>query len=264
MVSVARNTSDKIFLLNFETPNWFNSTSPKKKDKKLWVGWDYISKRCDVILSISKESQKWAKEYFYDLNSNLEYKYFYTNINSYIADLAPSYVSKKNTIICISRFDPHKGLDGLTELINENLSGCDLIIVLGSGSLSEEILNQFKKKSRYFNVRIIIKQSISEIEKFRLIKKSSVMIFPSFFEGFGMPPLEALYCNVPVVAFELPVLKEYAKENINFVKIGDYRALSVLCKNILLDKSKYKIDNNYINNIAKMGDLNNQLKSIFI
>jgi glycosyltransferase involved in cell wall biosynthesis len=43
-----------------------------------------------------------------------------------------------------------------------------------------------------------------------LFKFTSALVFPSTFEGFGMPVLEALAARVPVVCSDIPVLRELA------------------------------------------------------
>jgi len=63
-LEVAQKTSQKIVLLNFETPNWFNSLSPLKRDENRWNGWKVIAERADLILSISRESNKYAKIFY--------------------------------------------------------------------------------------------------------------------------------------------------------------------------------------------------------
>jgi glycosyltransferase involved in cell wall biosynthesis len=50
-------------------------------------------------------------------------------------------------------------------------------------------------------------------------------VFPSYFEGYGYPPVEALYCGTPCVAYALPVLKEVCGEHLTLVPIGDREAM---------------------------------------
>ena len=47
--------------------------------------------------------------------------------------------------------------------------------------------------------RIIYKQDISEFEKFSLLRNADLMVFPSLYEGFGLPPIEAMANGCPVI-----------------------------------------------------------------
>jgi glycosyltransferase involved in cell wall biosynthesis len=49
---------------------------------------------------------------------------------------------------------------------------------------------------------------VSDAELLRLYSAASALIFPSRYEGFGLPPLQALAAGVPVVASDIPVLRE--------------------------------------------------------
>jgi glycosyltransferase involved in cell wall biosynthesis len=46
------------------------------------------------------------------------------------------------------------------------------------------------------------------------------MVFLSHFEGFGYPPVEALYCGVPCVARSLPVLREVNGDYLHYLPEG--------------------------------------------
>jgi glycosyltransferase involved in cell wall biosynthesis len=60
-----------------------------------------------------------------------------------------------------------------------------------------------------------------------LYSAADALLFPSEDEGFGLPPLEALACGTPVVAFDVPALRETlaAEPGARLVPLGDYDAL---------------------------------------
>ena len=54
-----------------------------------------------------------------------------------------------------------------------------------------------------------------------LYRGARAMVFPSRYEGFGLPPLQAQAAGVPVVASDIPVLREVLGEGAWFVRPGD-------------------------------------------
>ena len=60
----------------------------------------------------------------------------------------------------------------------------------------------------------------------RVVAGAACLAFPSRYEGFGMPPLEALATGTPVVASDLPVLREVLGDAASFVPVGDADALA--------------------------------------
>jgi len=70
------------------------------------------------------------------------------------------------------------------------------------------------------------------------------MLFLSYFEGFGYPPVEAQYCNVPCIVYDLPVLREVSNDGLIYVKPGDTRQLQNEIKKVIISKKKYKLKDN--------------------
>jgi len=60
---------------------------------------------------------------------------------------------------------------------------------------------------------IIFMSYIDENKKWKLLKNAEVFVFPSFYEGFGMPVLEAQKAGVPVVASNQGALPEILKDS---------------------------------------------------
>lgn len=66
---------------------------------------------------------------------------------------------------------------------------------------------------------------VSDEELAALYTGAHALVFPSDDEGFGLPPVEALACGTPVVACDVPVLREVLDGRATFVEVDDLDAL---------------------------------------
>jgi glycosyltransferase involved in cell wall biosynthesis len=60
----------------------------------------------------------------------------------------------------------------------------------------------------------------------RVVAGAAALVFPTRYEGFGLPPLEALATGTPVVSSDLPVLREVTGPHARYVPVGDADALA--------------------------------------
>lgn len=68
-----------------------------------------------------------------------------------------------------------------------------------------------------------------------LLSAASVFVFPSLYEGFGLPPLEAMACGTPVVSTDGGSLKEVLGDSACMVPAGDVEAFARALRGVLED-----------------------------
>ena len=104
--------------------------------------------------------------------------------------------------LMVSSLDPRKNFLRLVEAF-EGIEGCKLYIV---GDANRVFGGKGGKDLEKGNVKILGR--VSDEELLRLYHQAECFIFPSIYEGFGLPPLEAMACGCPVLAADIPVVHE--------------------------------------------------------
>lgn len=109
---------------------------------------------------------------------------------------------------------PHKNLEGLLEAwkIFEDKYGHDYqIVFVGKNSYFYERLLQ-SDEVKAVKDNFVFTGLISDYELCAMYRKASLYVFPSFYEGFGLPPLEAMSYGVPVASSNSACLPEVLGE----------------------------------------------------
>jgi len=111
-------------------------------------------------------------------------------------------------ILYLGTIEPRKNLDLLVdaflELKKSHLLPHQLVLAGGLGWKIKPLLNRLKNHQK----DIILTGYISEEQKASLYKHADMFIYPSLYEGFGLPPLEAMSYNIPVICSTGGSLKE--------------------------------------------------------
>ena len=122
--------------------------------------------------------------------------------------------------LTVSSLDPRKNFIRLAQAF-DGIQGCSLYIV---GNANRVFGEQEGLKSLPENVRLLGR--VSDEEPLRLYHQANCFIFPSIYEGFGLPPVEAMQCGCPVLASDIPVIREVcgeAAEYFNPLDVEDIR-----------------------------------------
>ena len=98
------------------------------------------------------------------------------------------------------------------------------------------IIPRFSKYAK----QIIFTGFVSPEDKVYLYNLAELFVYPSFFEGFGFPPLEAMACGVPTITSNTSSLPEIAGEAAIMIDPYDIEELAWAMEKILSDSSLSK------------------------
>lgn len=109
-------------------------------------------------------------------------------------------------ILAVSSLDPRKNFGRLIEAFNKlNLPNIKLVIV---GSVNKVFSDVNIKKLIQDNELITFTGYVDQEELPGLYKNAKLFIYPSLYEGFGIPPLEAMICGCPTIVANVASLPE--------------------------------------------------------
>lgn len=139
---------------------------------------------------------------------------------------------KKNTAGIIKAFEKIKA-NNPAELANLKL------VLIGKTGFGYEKINELILKNP-FSKDILTLGWMDEEDLPKIMNGAVVFVFPSFYEGFGLPVLQALACGVPVVASNNTSLKEIGGAGMLAVDPENIGDLAAKIKQLLVDDSLRK------------------------
>jgi len=129
---------------------------------------------------------------------------------------------------------PSKNIEGLLEVwsnISPKLGGMKLVISGKKGWLFESIFE--KVKDLNLSDSVIFTGFLPESDKPFLIKGAKALVLPSFWEGFGFDPLEAMAEGTPVIVSKVGGLPEVVAEAGIYIDPYNLRDLETAIKKVI-------------------------------
>ena len=115
-------------------------------------------------------------------------------------------------ILFVGTVEPRKNLITLVRAFDELMRTTDLshqLVVAGQkGWLTEDLYTYVEQSA--LKDRILFTGYVSDEDLASLYSSCKVSVYPSLYEGFGLPPLEAMACGAPVITSRIPVIMETA------------------------------------------------------
>ncbi len=250
----ALSDSVKLFLtvhdLSFE--HHTHSFSLKRRLWHFFVNPRLLAKRANKIFAVSAATRADICE-TYDIDKNkvsitrngltsVEGKY---NRNSMeLIMIKEKYNLPYQFILYFGTIEPRKNIVSIIKAYEQlratNKNTKHQLIIAGARGWKGEEIYGAAVNAKY-KEDIVILADIPEDEKELLYTLASVFVYPSFFEGFGFPPLEAINCLVPTIVSHTTSLPEVAGDNAIMVNPTRPDEIVIALNEIITNKKLQKI-----------------------
>ena len=150
-------------------------------------------------------------------------------------------ISKK-FILSVGTIEPRKNFKTLIKAFNifkksyENSKDWQLVIAGKTGWKSKETFDEYKN-SPYRN-EIIFTGETDDEDLIQLYNQADLFVYPSVFEGFGLPVLEAMTCGLPVIATDTSSVPEVYPNKEFLIDPLDEETMAQKINQVLSDADK--------------------------
>jgi len=223
-IAYAQKNEAVSILLVYETPGYIAEYRDGLDSKEpYWRAYKQALTQASYIWVISKTVKQklgdWAPEAARITSPRRVTWTIHPSIDDAVADpiLAESdkyCFNKKNRIVMIARNEPYKGLrqalyTAATAFPDKTKRDIE-VVVIGDGT------SKLLEKHAPFKARVIVHESVTEAEKWKILRDAKVLVHPSTFEGFGIPVAEALYAGLRVITRDLPPIRDSFGSHVDF------------------------------------------------
>jgi alpha-1,3-rhamnosyl/mannosyltransferase len=156
-------------------------------------------------------------------NNAADPKVFYKRNPAEIQKIKKKYGIKGGYVLCVGNIEPRKNQTGLLKAYQKlptELRKKYRMVLVGAGGWKNKDIYGLASKLPAGTVKVI-EGKVSDEEMPALYSGAAVSVNPSFYEGFGMPTVEAMACESLAVASGIPVVKEVAGPAAIYVDPGD-------------------------------------------
>lgn len=206
--------------------------------------------RADMIITISEFSRREIVKYMDIPEEKVKVVPCGVDLERFHPNYSPADVQKAKEkygingeyLLYLGTLEPRKNLMYLIEsyamLYAENRAVPDLVIAGKKGWQYDGLFQKVEECG--LSSKVIFTGYVDEEDVPLLLKGARVFVFPSLYEGFGLPPLEAMACGTPVIVSNVSSLPEVVADAAILVDIEKKDALKDAIKTVCQEKSLQK------------------------
>lgn len=198
----------------------------------------------DVVLTVSEFSKKEIVEKLNAPPDKVKVIYNGVDVSLFrplpsqeIARVMHKYNLPDRFILFVGNLKPHKNVKKLIMAFESFIQPAynDLYLLIIGRKSGLRTVDKETLKLISTNKKIIFLENIKFEDLPAIYNAAQVFVFPSLYEGFGLPPLEAMACGTPVVVSDIPPLKEVCAEAAVYVDPNSVYSIAENVKKVLQD-----------------------------
>lgn len=209
-------------------------------------------KKSNSIISITNFSKKELCKYYKNIDQKITVVHNgfnnLSNVKINFENISPKLneLIRKKYILTVSTISPRKNIDTLIKAfeIIKDKHDINLLIVGCNGWLYENIYKLVDDLK--LDKRVIFVGKVNEDELKYLYKNANIFVYPSLYEGFGLPPLEAMSYGIKTIVSNVECFREVLGEGCTYFDPKNYKELSCILNEFLkenVETKKYSYEN---------------------
>ena len=207
-----------------------------------------IIERCDAIITVSNFSKNdisnalnFPEDKIFVTPLAAEDIYYPRNKNECREYVKNKYSIKDKFILYVGGFSPRKNIKGLIEafsLIKPKLGQEYKLVIIGKKGRS---YYDYRDLAYSLNIKddVIFTGYVSIEELPIFYNAAHIFCYPSFYEGFGLPPIEAMASGTPTIASNLTSMPEILGDSVLYINPHDVEDIGEKLLKLILDENLY-------------------------
>ena len=224
-VSIANQFNLPVANFIYECPPWLREIYGEEiyqqqnhgYTRKLWEATKEAYLASDILFPNSELSQQYNQNWLQSV-SVAEPIFPGVDIDQMPFD-GPKDSSSGKSVLYAGRLVWEKNVHHLIEAWKKMPSEITLNIT-GKGPMAEQLQSQASGMSN-----VVFHGFVDDERLWELFRSTTMLICPTQFEGFGHPPLQALYFEKPCLASDLPILRSIYGDHLDYFPMGDIDAI---------------------------------------
>ena len=193
----------------------------------------------DHVITVSEAMKAEILGFYPDIRISVIYNGldadpFHCLSESELAAVRRKFALPEEFILSVGHFEKRKNYLNLIDavaLLRDRGRSCSLLIV-GNDSGQRKAMEQ-RILSKNLSGCVKILSGLSDLEVRCAYRLCSLFVFPSSYEGFGIPILEAMAAGRPMVLSDIPVFREITQDQGVYFRHDDVEAIAFAMENVL-------------------------------
>jgi len=158
-------------------------------------------------------------------------------------EIVSSYLKKnqipENYLMFVGSIEPRKNILGILkayQILPEHLRKDLYLVFCGPSGWKNQSIYEFIEKNG-LNNKIIFMNYITDEHLSYIYNRAKALVYPSFYEGFGLPPLEAMSSGCPAIVSDIPTHREVCGDAVLYADPHSPEQISSVIQKVLEDGS---------------------------